>query len=315
MKALAYNTFGSLDVLHIAELPVPQPRRGQLLVAVRATSLNLIDARVRKGTMGVLVNKRFPKIPGADVAGIVAAVGADVGTFKVGDAVFGAVNPFVGGSLSEYVAVPAARLALKPAGLSFEEAASLPIAGLAALQALRDLGQAGTGSRVLIHGASGPVGLFAVQIAKHLGAHVTAVVAGAHGVAAVARAGADKVLDSRMPDGQAFGHPFDIILNASGAMPFAEAKRWLVPNGRHIEPSPTVPLFIGSKLANLVRSKKHLALAVSPNRADLELLAQLAEQRRVVPVIAQRFAFPDAKRAFGALDQGGNVGKLVVSIA
>jgi NADPH:quinone reductase-like Zn-dependent oxidoreductase len=315
MKALTYKTFGSPDVLHMAELPVPEPRSGQVLVAVRATSLNLIDARVRRGSMGPLVNKRFPKIPGADLAGIVTAVGPGMTGFQVGDAVFGAVNPFVGGAVSEYVGVPENQLALKPEGLSFEEAASLPIAGLAALQALRDLGQVGAGQRVLIHGASGPVGLFAVQVAKHLGAHVTAVVSGTHGLAAVAGAGADVVLDARRPDGQAVQGPFDFILNASGAMPFGKARDLLASCGRHVEPSPTVPLFIGSKLANLFRAQKHLALAVSPNRADLEALASLVGQRRVVPMIAQRFDFPEAKRAFKALDQGGNVGKLVVSIA
>jgi NADPH:quinone reductase-like Zn-dependent oxidoreductase len=314
MKALSYDTFGGVDVLHMAELPIPQPRKGQVLVAVRATSLNLIDARVRKGLMGVLVNRRFPKVPGADVAGIVAAVGPGVTAFKVGDAVFGAVNPFTGGSLSEYVAVPDSQLAVKPSGLSYEEAASLPIAGLAALQAMRQLGQVGAGSRVLIHGASGPVGLFAVQIAKRLGAHVTAV-AGTQGLTAVRKAGADVLVDFRTQDGQHFETKFDVILNASGAMPFAHARRFLVATGRHVEPSPTVPLFIGSKLANLFRPMKHLALAVSPNRADLEEMAGLAERRQIVPVIAKRFAFPDAKHAFEALDRGGHVGKLVVSIA
>ncbi len=313
MKALAYNTFGATDVLHLADLPKPEPKKGQVLVAVRATSLNLIDARVRKGMMGPLVNKRFPKIPGADVAGVVAVVGPGTEGFRVGDAVFGAVNPFVGGAMSEYAAVPASQLAHKPDGLSFEDAATLPISGLAALQVLRDLGAVRAGSEVLIHGASGPVGLFAVQIAKQFGARVAAV-AGTGGLDTVKASGADEVIDYRKQDGQSFARAFDVIVNASGALPYAKAKRFLKPDGKLIEPSPTIPVFIGSKIANLFRRKKHLALAVTPKRADLETIGTMVTQGKIKTVIARRFGFSEAISAFKQLDQGGTIGKLVVNM-
>jgi NADPH:quinone reductase-like Zn-dependent oxidoreductase len=314
MKALAYDAFGSADVLHFADLPTPKPAPGEVLVAMRATSLNLIDARVRSGMMGPLVRKRFPKIPCADIAGTVAALGVGVDGLRIGDAVFGAVNPFAGGALAEYAAVPARQLAIKPPDLSFEQAACLPIAGLAALQALRDLGRVSAGSEVLIHGASGPVGLFAVQLAKHFGGRVTAV-AGTPGIAAVRAAGADEAVDYRLQGGLDFPRAFDVIVNASGALPFAKAKRFLKRDGRLIEPSPTIPLFIGSKLANLVRTRQHLALAVAPKRDDLETIASLAVQGRVATTIAWHFAFSEAKVALEALDRGGTVGKLVVGIA
>jgi NADPH:quinone reductase-like Zn-dependent oxidoreductase len=170
MKALSYDRFGAVDVLHIIDADPPALTPGHVMVAVRAASINVIDSRIRKGMMGPpLVNRRFPKVPGADLAAIVTAVAPDVAGFAVGDAVFGAVNPFPGRTMAETVAVPAKYLAPKPPSFSFEDAAALPIAGIAALMALRDLGRIKAGDEVLIHGASGAVGLYAIQIARSLG--------------------------------------------------------------------------------------------------------------------------------------------------
>jgi NADPH:quinone reductase-like Zn-dependent oxidoreductase len=196
MKAISYDHFGDVGVLHATDAPMPVPGKGEITVAVRATSVNVIDSRVRAGMMGPLVSKHFPKIPGADFSGIISAIGPNVSGLKIGDAVFGAVNPFQGGAFAEYVHVPANQVALKPAGLSFEDAAALPIAGLAALQALRDVAHVMAGQRVLVHGASGGVGLFAVQLAKQFGATVMAV-AGAKAADAVRKAGADVARNAR----------------------------------------------------------------------------------------------------------------------
>lgn len=179
---------------------------------------------------------------------------------------------------------------------------------------MRDLGRVSAGSGVLIHGASGPVGLLAVQLAKHSGGRVTAV-AGTPGIAAVRAAGADEPIDCRLQGGLDFPRAFDVIVNASGALPFAKAKRFPKRDGRLIEPSPTIPLFICSKLANLVRTRQHLALGAAPKRDDLETIASLAVQGRVATTIAWHFAFSEAKAALEALDRGGTLGKLVVGIA
>jgi NADPH:quinone reductase-like Zn-dependent oxidoreductase len=313
MKAIAYNAFGTLDVIHQAELPVPALESGHVLVKVQASSVNVIDNRIRAGKMGLLVDKKFPKIPGADLAGIVTAVGADVTNFKIGDTVFGAVNPFKGGAFAEVARVPAKQLAVKPASLPMEEAASLPVAGVAALTALRDLGKVKSGDKVLIHGGSGAVGLYAIQIAKRFGAHVTAV-AGTSGIEAMKAAGADIVIDYRRQDGGRFDGKFNTILNASGALPFAKAKAFLEPRGVLVEPSPTIPLVIGSKLANLFRGRQHLPLMAIPNRADLDLLARWAADGSLRTAIAQTYPLSEAHDALGAMEQGGVVGKVVIMV-
>lgn len=315
MKAMTYNQFGSVDVLQLADLPTPQPAAGEVLVAVRATSVNPIDNRVRGGLMGPLVKKTFPRVPGADIAGVVAAVGANVTGLAPGDAVFGAVDPFKGGSFSEYVNVPANQLAIKPAKLSFEDAATLPMTGLAALYSLRELGRVKKGDAVLIHGASGAVGLFAIQLAKRFGAHVTAVASGP-GLQLVRDFGADVAIDYRTDAsrGQSFDRLFDVILDNSGAMPFAKGKRFLKSDGRLIEPQPTIPKVIGSKLANLVRSKKHLTLITVPKRADLEALREMVVAGELAPTIARRYRFEESKDAFSEMERGGVVGKLVVAV-
>jgi NADPH:quinone reductase-like Zn-dependent oxidoreductase len=309
LNALAYDRFGGLDVLHDAVI-APKPLAANAVrVAVRAASLNLIDAKVRRGEMGPLVSRSFPKIPGSDLAGLVLEVGAAVRDVRVGEAVFGAVNPFLGGTLADFVDVPALQLAAKPDWLSFEDAASLPIAGLAALQGLRDLARVQAGQRVLIHGASGGVGLFAVQIAKAMGAQVTGV-AGAGGQA-VGEAGADLVLDYRA--GAALAGPYEVIFNASGKLPFAQAKAFLTGDGVLIEPAPTIPVFIGSKLANLFRRRRHAVLAVTPKRVDLVELTSLMGAGRLKTRIATTYAFAQAREAFGQLERGGVIGKIVLT--
>lgn len=311
MKALAYDRFGGADVFETREMPDPAPGKGEVVVAVRARSINLIDIRVRSGMMGPLVNKRFPKVPGADLAGEVVAVGPSVADFKLGDRVFGAADPFKGGAFAERIALPAANLCALPSALAFDLAATLPIAGLAALQSLRDLGALRAGQSVLIHGATGPVGLFAVQLAKRTGADVTAV--GSSGLDTARRLGADRLIDYRSKPDLPASQRFDLILNLSGKLPFARGRPLLKPEGRLVEPAPTIPVFIGSKLANLFRRQKHLALAAAVRRADLALLAELAAAGSLESVIAARFPFADAREAYAQVERGGVIGKVVVA--
>lgn len=311
MKAIAYDRFGGSEVMHIAELPAPVAGDHDVVVAVEARSINLIDVRVRSGMMGPLVNKRFPKVPGADFAGTVVSVGGGVNSVKPGDRVFGAADPFKGGSFAERVSVPATQVAPMPAGLTAADAAVLPIAGLAALFSMRDLGKVEAGQKVLVHGATGPVGHNAVQLAKLMGAQVTAV--GGAGLETAQQLGADAVIDYRTGAGVPANSRFDVILNASGKMPFAIGKAHLTPRGRLIEPSPTIPVFIGSKLGNLLRSQKHLVLTTQPRSADLAYLGKLVVDGKLKPVIANTFNFNDALAAFAMVERGGAVGKVLVT--
>ena len=194
MKALIYNEFGDAQVLHIEDMPEPKISEDGVLVRLCASTVNVIDYRSRNGSLSPFVDKKFPKIPGVDLAGVVTAVGKKVKRFKIGDAVFGATNPFKGGAFAEVVAIQESGLCAKPDSLNFNEAATLPITGLAALQALRDLAKIKDGDEVLVYGSSGAMGLFTIQIAKHYGAQVTAV-CGTQGVPITKSMGADTVLD------------------------------------------------------------------------------------------------------------------------
>lgn len=312
VKAIVYDRFGPVDVLRQAEIDEPTPAPGQVLVSVRAAAVNVIDNRTRAGLMGPLVNKKFPKIPGSDLAGVVKAVGRDVAGFTPGMRVFGGTDPLKGGAFAQTVAAPAGQIAPIPDNLPFETAAALPIAGLAALYALRDLGDVQDGQAVLVHGASGALGLYAVQLAKIMGARVTAV-CGSSGAETVKALGADSVIDYRRQEPRFDPGSFDVVINASGKFPYALARSCLTPAGRLIEPSPTIAVFIGSKLANLFRAKRHLVLATVPRRPDLDYLASLVAEGRLTVTIGQRYALPDAKQAFKAMEQGGALGKVVVS--
>lgn len=311
MKAYAYDRFGDAGVLHAADLREPVAGPEDVVVTIAARSINLIDIRVRSGMLGPLVSKRFPKVPGADFAGVVTAVGRNVWDLRVGDRVFGAADPFKGGSFAERIAVPARQVSPLPPDLAPAEAAALPIAGLAALQALRDLGALRSGQSILIHGATGPVGLYAVQLARLMGARVTAV--GGAGLDTAARFGADVLLDYRTGQAVANTERFDVILNASGKMPYAVGKAALKPTGRLIEPSPTIPVFIGSKLGNLFRRRKHLVLATQVRSSDLAHLAKLVGDGTLTPVITATFPFDDTLPAFALVERGGVVGKVVVT--
>jgi NADPH:quinone reductase-like Zn-dependent oxidoreductase len=195
MISITYDRFGSIDVLTVTDTAFGQEIPAHSVeVAMHASSINTIDVRAREGLLSPLVNKKFPKTPGADVSGIVTRIGAKVTALKVGDSVFGATDPFKVGAFAERVIVPTKQLAKKPSTISHEQAATLPIAGLAALYSLQELGHIKAGQRVLIYGSSGAVGLFAIQLAKSAGAHVTTV-SGTKGVAVAQSFGADHSID------------------------------------------------------------------------------------------------------------------------
>ena len=312
MKAIRYHQFGSVDLLRMEDAREPTLADKDILVRVVALSVNVVDNRARAGIMGPLVNKKFPKIPGADFAGVVEKTGPLATHFNTGDRVFGATNPFKGGCAAEFVAVPEDAAARIPDALTFEQAAALPIAGLAALYSLRELGKVSQGADVLIHGASGGVGLYAIQLAKLMGANVTAV-CGTEAVALVQSMGADVVIDYRKAAIPA-DKKYDVVLNFSGALPFTKAKNYLRPAGRMIEPSPTIPTFIGSHIANLYRNQKHLMLQTLSRCRDLEYVSALAAEGKLKVTLAKTYDFAHAAQAFAEQEKGGVMGKIVISV-
>jgi NADPH:quinone reductase-like Zn-dependent oxidoreductase len=310
MKAIVYNRFGGTEVLSWSEAPDPVAKPDDVIVAMRTSSINVLDIRSRNGAMFPFVDRKFPKIAGIDVAGVVVSLGANVTAFKPGQAVFGAGNAFKGGAFAELVAVRQTGLALKPAELSFEQAATLPTTGLAALQAIRDLGNVRARQRVLVHGGSGGAGLIAIQLAIQAGAEVTGV-SGASGLAAMLAAGAQTALDYRSRP-LALEGPYDVILNFSGAFPFGDARRWMAPRGRFIEASPTIPKFLGSLIANPLRAQKHLMLQTVAKTAALEQVGAMVADGSLKATVAGVYPLEAAREAFVRQEKGGVIGKIVL---
>lgn len=311
MKAILYRKFGPVEVLESGVMETPRPAADGVVVRVRAVSLNVIDSRSRRGEMSPLVNKKFPKIPGVDFSGVVSEVGTQVADLKPGDEVLGATDPFKGGALAEYVAVPRNAITRKPAALSWEESAALPLAGVASLISLRDLSQIKSGQKVLVHGSSGGLGTFSVQLARLFGAKVTGV-SGPEGVTLSRDLGAEEALDYTRQE-LSPSSKYDAILNFSGHLPFERARPFLNKRGRFVEPSPTIPKFIGSMLGNVFRKQKHLMLTAQVKTSDLDILLGHVGKGQLRVVVARVFPFHQATDAFRFLENGGAQGKVVLN--
>jgi NADPH:quinone reductase-like Zn-dependent oxidoreductase len=318
MKALVQDRFGGPETLLVKDIPVPRPADDELLVRIRAASINSLDYRFMRGTplMGRLLfgfGLRRPKrrVRGVDFAGTVEAVGPSVPRFKVGDEVFGVAS----GSLAELATASPEEIDLKPRNASFAQAAALPIAAVTALQALRDHGRVRAGEEVLVTGAGGGVGTFAVQIAVALGAKVTAVTSTRH-VDRVRSLGASRVLDYGREDFTRSTARYDLIVDISGDRPFHACRRLLTPGGRIVPVGGRgIGRFLKAMLlARLLRYPIEGFIAkVQP--AALATLRELVESGRLIPVIESEFTLGDAGRAFGLAEGHQTQGKLVVTVS
>jgi NADPH:quinone reductase-like Zn-dependent oxidoreductase len=322
MKAIAYRRFGSPDVLELREIDEPQAGDGQVLVRVRAASVNPADWYLMAGIpllarpqMG-LRRPRTGRL-GVDLAGVVTAVGGGVTRFKPGDEVFGAGA----GTLAESVAVAEDALVAKPARLSFEQAAAVPVAALTALQGLRDKGRLQPGQQVLINGASGGVGTFAVQLAKALGAEVTGVCS-TRNLEMVGSLGADRVVDYTREDFTRTDRRYDLLLDVAGSRPWSACRRVLAPRGRLVlvgAPKGSRLLgplrhIVGVRLASLRGSQKVVFFISKAITQDLEALRELLEAGTVTPVVERSYPLGEAAHALRYLGQGHARGKLVVTV-
>jgi NADPH:quinone reductase-like Zn-dependent oxidoreductase len=317
MKAFIYEKYGPPETLRMAEVDKPAPDADRVLVKVRAASINAADWHVLRGkplfsraTLGLLRPKH--KILGVDIAGQVEAVGSGVTRFKAGDEVFANLLDHGYGGFAEYASVPVDVLSLKPANLSFEEAAAVPMAAVTALQGLGHHGEIQPTHKVLINGASGGVGSFAVQLAKAYGAEVTAVTS-TQNLDLVRSLGADHVLDYTTTDFVGGGRRYDLILDTVGNRSVRDLRRALAEGGKA---SVTGFTSVAKLLAVSLRGGRDVAMVQAHVTAkDLELLSELIEAGKVRPQIDRRYRFADLPAAIAYLEQGHARGKVVAEVA
>lgn len=324
MKAIVRDRYGPPDILELREVHRPQPGEREVLVQVRAASVNPYDWHFLRGEpyfMRAQAGLRKPKMAvlGADIAGVVEEVGPNVSGYRPGDEIF--CEDDSGGGFAEFATVGEDLLAQKPANLSFERAAAVPLAGLTALQALRNHGRLEAGQRVLIIGASGGVGTFAVQIAKSSGAHVTGVCS-TRNVELVRSIGADAVIDYAREDFTAAATSFDLILQLAGTASAGECRRVLAPKGalllssgdsegRWIGP---ISRIIKALAMSPFVSQRMVPFVAKPNKEDLGTLRGLIESGEVTPVIDRTYELSAVPEAIAYLEQGHARGKVVISI-
>jgi NADPH:quinone reductase-like Zn-dependent oxidoreductase len=323
MKAIVYTEYGPPDeVLELEEVEKPTPKEDEVLVKVHAASATFGDASgVRGEPFGVrlwlgLLKPKY-KILGKDIAGRVEAVGGNVQQFQPGDEVFGDLGLSGWGGFAEYVSVPENALALKPANMTFEQAAATPESAVVALQGLRDKGQIQPGQKVLIVGASGGVGTFAVQIAKSFGAEVTGVCS-TRNLDMVRSIGADHVIDYTQEDFTRNEQRYDLILAAGGYRSIFDYKRALSPMGTYVATGGAMAqiyqaMLLGSFIS-MTGSKKMGNLAMKPNRDDLVFMKELLEAGKVVPVIDRRYPLSEVPEALRYYGEGHSQGKVVITV-
>lgn len=317
MKAILYTKYGPPDVLQLQEIDKPSPKENEVLVRVHAASVNAFEwrrftlPRIAARLFGGGIREPKNKSIGSDIAGRVEAVGVNVTQFRPGDEVFGIRR----GAFSEYVCAPEKYLALKPTNLSFEEAAAVPLAALTALQGVRDQGQIQPGQKVLISGAGGGVGTFAVQIAKALGAEVTAV---ARNLDLVRSIGADHVIDYTREDFTAYGQRYDLIVGINGYHSIFDYRRALKPNGIYVMVGGTgaqlLQAMFLAPLLSLFGSRKMRGMMTRLNQMDLVLLKEMLETGKVVPVIDRCYALPETVEAIRYVLEGHPRGKVVITV-
>ena len=325
MKAIVQDRYGTSEVLELRNIDKPSIGDNEVLIRVRAAAVNPGDWAIMGGLPYIarpVYGMGKPKNPvrGTDVAGEVEAVGASVTRFRPGDEVFGS-SKHLGGAFAEYAAVSEDALAPKPANLSFEQAAAVPMAGYVALQALRDHGKVKAGQKVLVNGASGGIGTFAVQIAKSLGAEVTGITS-TRNVSLVQSLGADHVIDYTKEDFTRTGQHYDFILDNVANHSLSDLRRvltprgMLVPNGGGFDHRWVASggRLIGAKLSFAFATQRLATFIVSPNQENLAVLGELIETGKVTPVIDRTYPLSETRQAIDRVGTGHARGKVVVAV-
>jgi NADPH:quinone reductase-like Zn-dependent oxidoreductase len=317
MNAVVHDKYGPPDVLRLGEVEKPIPRDDEVLVEVHAASVNYSDWVYVRGKpfaarfMGSGLLKPKTMMLGADVAGRVEAVGRNTKQFRPGDEVYGDLSVCGWGGFAEYVPVPESALALKPTNLTFEEAAAVPQAALVALQGLRDGGQIQPEQKVLINGASGGIGTFAVQIAKYFGAEVTGV-CGTRNLEMVRSLGADHVIDYTREDVTQNGQRYDLILDIKAYRSILDYECALSPEGIYVLAGGSVARILQATMAG---NERMVNFQVRPSQQDLDFMTELLEAGKVMPVIDRRYPLSEVAEAVGHYGKGHARGKVVITVA
>lgn len=322
MQAMTYRAYGAPDVLQSTTVAMPVPEASEVLVQVHAASLNQADLYLLRGeplVARLFSGLRRPKHPilGADIAGRVVAIGSGVKTFQPGDAVYGDLSATGRGGFAEFVCAREEALAPKPASLSYGQAAAVPMAAVTALQGLRAAGPVAAGERVLVHGASGGVGTFAVQLARAMGAQVTAVCSARH-LEQARTFGAEHVIDYTQEDFTRDGRRYDLILVVNGRRSLAEYRRALSPRGRLVVAGGDVGTILQATLLGPVLSLIHRvtvrSLAARPSRDDLRFVGKLLDSGVVVPAIDRCYPLRELPEAMRYLANGHAGGKIIITM-
>lgn len=311
MKAIAYHKFGTTDVLQIVEEAKPTIQSNQVLVKVKAVSINPMDWKIRKGEMKLMSGSKFPKHTGVDFAGIIE----DPGTsgFKKGDEVFGEVkNNMKDGALAEYITVPSSLVWKKPAQISFAEAAAIPIAGIAAVIAIKKMGNVNSQTNILVNGATGGFGMFLLQLLKQKGANVTAVTS-TKAIEYAMKWGATTVIDYTKENVLTQNIAYDIIIDLSGKMGYTNAKKIMKPKSLFLNPTPQPIEIPTAPIKNLFTGKKHVIILSSPASESIDTLLNAVNNGLQIAV-GKIFPFIQAKEAYQYAEKGGLIGKVAIEV-
>ncbi|MGA0557146.1 NAD(P)-dependent alcohol dehydrogenase [Larkinella sp. VNQ87] len=310
MKKVIYSQFGDESVLELSEQAVPTIEKDQLLIRVKAVSINPLDWKIYGGEMKLMSGSKFPKSVGIDFSGIVEQTGLAVTRFKAGDAVMGLLDAFKGGALADYIAVKETDLVLKPANVSFEQAAALPVTGLSALQIMDQLAAVGPNQDVLINGATGGIGVIAVQMAKKRGARVTAVVS-TKGVVEARQWGADTVVDYTKQPIKLLNQRFDAVIDLSTKLSFTEAKRLMKPKAVFVSTLPSPLTLLSAFINNFFSGQKRRVLILKPTVDGFTTLAKLTEEGLQI-VLDKIYSLTNVRDAYREVRRGKGIGKSVI---
>ena len=313
MKAITYKKFGNADVLQIVEQQKPSVKPDQVLIRLKAFSINPMDWKIRKGAMKLMSGSKFPRYTAADFAGIVEDIGTSVNNFRTGDEVFGVVqNIMKEGVSAEYVAVPSSLLWKKPSNISFAQAASIPVVGTAAVTALQKMGSMSSRTNILVNGATGGLGMFLLQLLKQRGVNITAVTS-TKGVATATRWGANSVIDYTKENVLSYKTKYDIVIDLSGKMGYKNAKKIMKPKALFLNPTPKpieIPL---SLFKNLFTTQKQIVILSSPSTKYIDVVLGALKNGLEIEV-NKVFPFAEYKSAYQYAEQGGYIGKVAVEI-
>ena len=311
MKAIVYEKYGPPEVLKSIETQKPIPKSNELLIKVKAIALNPLDYRIRRGWIRPLTDFNFPRLIGSDFSGEVVEIGEKVRSFQKGDRVYGMSFQILSGTSADYIKIKASALSIIPDTLSFEQAAAVPLAAQTSLQALRDLGHLGKSGRVLVNGASGGVGVFAIGIAKIMGAHITAVTS-FRNTDFVKDLGADEVIDYTKEDFTKSDHKYDIIFDCWGNKNFVKVEGSLEEKGIYISTIPNVKNYFLS-FKNLIGQKKGKVVLVKSKNEDLETLKGYIDKGSLRVIIDKVFPKSEIIDAYKYLETKRAKGKVVVN--